>query len=68
MVRGKVETVPRCVLRAMDLAFFLIYSLSLQQLFITRDIGSDFDMDVYNKMITEVQSNPKFAEYFVPSQ
>mmetsp|Transcript_2461 Transcript_2461/g.5670 ORF Transcript_2461/g.5670 Transcript_2461/m.5670 type:complete len:118 (-) Transcript_2461:233-586(-) len=38
------------------------------QLFITRDMGSDFDMDVYNKMITEVQANPKFAEYFSPGQ
>jgi len=41
---------------------------SIEQLFITRDMGSDFDMDVYNKMITEVQANPKFAEYFSPGQ
>jgi hypothetical protein len=38
------------------------------QLFITRDISPDFDMEVYNKMITEVQQNPKFREYFIPSQ
>jgi len=38
------------------------------QLFVARDVSPDFDMEVYNKMITEVQHNPKFSEYFVPSQ
>lgn len=28
-------------------------------------MSSDFDMEIYNKMITDVQQNPKFSEYFV---
>jgi hypothetical protein len=35
------------------------------QLFVTREMSSDFDMEIYNKMITDVQQNPKFSEYFV---
>jgi hypothetical protein len=27
---------------------------------------NDLDLDVYNRMITEVQHNPKFAHYFEP--
>eukprot|EP00563_Minutocellus_polymorphus_P017783 CAMPEP_0197725748 /NCGR_PEP_ID=MMETSP1434-20131217/10194_1 /TAXON_ID=265543 /ORGANISM="Minutocellus polymorphus, Strain CCMP3303" /LENGTH=117 /DNA_ID=CAMNT_0043311387 /DNA_START=41 /DNA_END=394 /DNA_ORIENTATION=+ len=38
------------------------------QLFVARDMSPDFDMEVYNKMITEVQHNPKFSEYFTPAQ
>ena len=38
------------------------------QFFVAREVSPDFDMEVYNKMITEVQHNPKFSEYFVPSQ
>eukprot|EP00568_Trieres_chinensis_P007044 CAMPEP_0183308816 /NCGR_PEP_ID=MMETSP0160_2-20130417/22522_1 /TAXON_ID=2839 ORGANISM="Odontella Sinensis, Strain Grunow 1884" /NCGR_SAMPLE_ID=MMETSP0160_2 /ASSEMBLY_ACC=CAM_ASM_000250 /LENGTH=117 /DNA_ID=CAMNT_0025472719 /DNA_START=58 /DNA_END=411 /DNA_ORIENTATION=+ len=35
------------------------------QHFVTRELGSDFDLDVYNKML-EVQHDPRFAEYFTP--
>jgi hypothetical protein len=35
------------------------------QLFVTRELTKDMDMDVYNKMIA-VQHNPKFAHYFSP--
>uniref|UniRef100_A0A6U3S6E2 Replication factor A protein 3 n=1 Tax=Ditylum brightwellii TaxID=49249 RepID=A0A6U3S6E2_9STRA len=34
------------------------------QHFVTREIGSDFDMEVYNSMLVDVHHNPKFAEYF----
>jgi len=36
------------------------------QMFVSRDMGSDFDMGVYNELITKVMANPKFAEYFLP--
>jgi hypothetical protein len=38
----------------------------LSQLFVTRVLSNDFNLDVYNQMITQVQHNPKFAQYFHP--
>jgi hypothetical protein len=35
-------------------------------MFIAREMSPDFDLEVYNKMITEVQHNPKYSEYFIP--
>jgi hypothetical protein len=43
-------------------ACLFVFSL---QLFVTRELTKDMDMDVYNKMIA-VQHNPKFAHYFSP--
>mmetsp|Transcript_42840 Transcript_42840/g.48678 ORF Transcript_42840/g.48678 Transcript_42840/m.48678 type:complete len:116 (+) Transcript_42840:231-578(+) len=34
------------------------------QLFVTRKLTDDMDMENYNRLITDVQSNPKFAGYF----
>ena len=52
---------------------FLLHCIHLiitlpTQFFVARDVSPDFDMEVYNKMITEVLQNPKYSEYFVPSQ
>jgi len=33
------------------------------QLFVTRELPSDMDLEVYNQMLTQVIHNPKFAEY-----
>ena len=30
----------------------------------TRQFQESMDMEIYNRMIQEVQQNPKFAEYF----
>ena len=38
----------------------------LLQLFVTRELTPDMDLDLYNRMITQVLSNPKFAQYFQP--
>ena len=35
-------------------------------MFIAREMSPDFDLEVYNKMLTEVQHNPKYSEYFIP--
>lgn len=40
-------------------------SSRLLQLFITRELTKDTNLEVYNKML-EVQHNPKFASYFAP--
>ena len=37
----------------------------LQQLFVVRELSSDTNMEIYNKMLM-VQTNPKFAHYFAP--
>jgi hypothetical protein len=34
------------------------------QLFVTRELSVDMDLEIYNRMIVEVQHNPKFADYF----
>ena len=36
---------------------------SLFKVFVVRELGTDMDMEVYNKMIN-VQNNPKFSHYF----
>lgn len=46
-------------------AFLSLLPPQSQQLFVTREMSSDFDIEIYNKMITDVQQNPKFSEYFV---
>lgn len=35
------------------------------QLFVTRELSKDTNLEVYDKML-EVQHNPKFAQYFAP--
>jgi hypothetical protein len=35
------------------------------QLFVTRELSKDTDLQVYDKMIA-MQHNPKFAQYFSP--
>jgi hypothetical protein len=40
--------------------------LFVKQIFTTRALSVDTDLDVYNKMILQVQHNPKFQHYFVP--
>ena len=32
----------------------------------TREFQGSMDMEIYNRMIKEVQHNPKYAEYFGP--
>ncbi|KAI2492371.1 Replication factor A protein 3 [Fragilaria crotonensis] len=34
------------------------------QLFVTRELSVDMDLEIYNRMIVEVQHNPKFVDYF----
>lgn len=29
-----------------------------------RDLGEDFDLQVYNELITKIQPNPKYSAYF----
>jgi hypothetical protein len=36
------------------------------QIFVIRKLSSDMEMDIYNRMVVEVQQNPKFAHYFAP--
>jgi hypothetical protein len=38
---------------------------AILQLFVTRELSKDMNMEIYNKML-EVQHNPKFASYFAP--
>mmetsp|Transcript_5798 Transcript_5798/g.8208 ORF Transcript_5798/g.8208 Transcript_5798/m.8208 type:complete len:126 (+) Transcript_5798:120-497(+) len=33
------------------------------QLFVTRELPNDMDLEVYNQMLVQVIHNPKFAEY-----
>jgi len=34
------------------------------QCFVTRDMGDEFDLQLYNEMITKVMRNERFKEYF----
>lgn len=44
---------------------FLTNALSFGvQLFVTRELSVDMDLEVYNRMLVEVQHNPKFVDYF----
>mmetsp|Transcript_26286 Transcript_26286/g.38844 ORF Transcript_26286/g.38844 Transcript_26286/m.38844 type:complete len:117 (+) Transcript_26286:59-409(+) len=37
------------------------------QLFVSRELTQDMDVDLYNRMILDVQHNPKFSGYFLPA-
>jgi hypothetical protein len=48
--------------------YFLLHTESIYiylQLFVTRELSKDTDLQVYDKMIA-MQHNPKFAQYFAP--
>jgi len=34
------------------------------QYFLCRDLGEDFDLENYNKLIQNVMKNPKYADIF----
>jgi hypothetical protein len=52
------------VIRILILRFASLPSPVLQ-LFVTRELSKDTDLQVYDKMIA-MQHNPKFAQYFAP--
>lgn len=42
----------------------MLYHIPIQrQVFVVRELSTDMDLDVYNRMIS-IQHNPKFAHYF----
>jgi hypothetical protein len=51
-----------CIHSSIATYFLLLCNL---QLFVTRELSKDTDLQVYDKMIA-MQHNPKFAKYFAP--
>ena len=43
------------------------FCLSHFQLFVSRELSVDMDLEIYNRMIMEIQHNPKYAENFFSS-
>ena len=35
-------------------------------MFVCRDLGPDFDHDLYNEMATKIWNNSRYQEYFQP--
>lgn len=46
--------------------FVLTFARFVSQLFVIRELSVDMDLDIYNRMVTEVQHNPRFGDYFAP--
>lgn len=46
--------------------FLLTCNLPLQ-VFVVRKLSKDLDLGIYNRMLSKIQHDPKFSQYFAPT-